>query len=197
MRQPKRVEIPEDRRLSVEEYEKLTKHAKNSASYSCGMSLKSEREVRDKLMLKGYVEDDVIVTTEYSENTANIIDEVIEYLEGVHLLNEDRLAEKIIETLLDKGKGYREIQRKMFEKKIDKDIAEHHLEALDEDSGEAIAEALDSAVEAIQRKGNYRNEDDPIKRRQKLYRLLISRGFNVGEVKAKVDEIEEDEEYEF
>lgn len=192
------VEIPDDRKLDEKTYTDLFNHAKNSGIYYCTASQKSEQEIREKLTGKGYVEDDVFVSavredgSVANEYTANIIDDTIEHLKLLVLLDDNFLVKGVIESMLRKGKGAQEVKRKLREKKIDPDIAEEHLEALEEDE-EGISEAIEKAVFTYTRKSVYLREEDLRKRQQKLFSFLMGRGFNVGQIKGYLDDKAQEE----
>lgn len=198
-KKPKMVSIPEDGRVDEETYHELFSHAKNSSLFYAQASMKSEAEIRGKLRDKGYVDDDLTVsredkiTGEVSEYTVNIIDDTVEHLQSMILLDDDKLAEGIVESMLRRGKGEREISRKMFEKKIPDEIRQNHLDSITEDS-EEVLEALQSATDKYRRKSAYRREEDPRKRNQKLYTFLITRGFSTHQINEHLEELEEDDD---
>ena len=207
------VEIPEDRRLDEKTYNELANHAKNSGIYYCTTSAKSKQEIREKLTAKGYVEEDITVYptppsedkpgstdshnvfnahTAGKEFTANIIEDTIRHLELLVLLDDKFLARNIVESMLHKGKGAQEMRRKLREKKIDPDIAEEHINALN-DNTEGISAAIEKAVLSYQRKSAYRKEQDEYKRQQKLFSFLMGRGFSTDQIKNYLDDRAQEE----
>lgn len=192
------VEIPEDRRLDEKTYNELFSHAKNSGIYYCTASPKSEQQIREKLIAKGYVEEEVTVFSKKEDGSvaneykANIIEDTIRHLEMLVLLDDSFLARGVVESMLRKGKGAQEIKRKLREKKIDSDIMDESIESLEEDE-DAIFEAIEKAVFTYKRKSVYRREQDPYKQQQKLFSFLMGRGFNTSQIKVYLDERAQEE----
>lgn len=155
VKKPRIVHIPEHRKLLEKEYVELQEHARRSAMHYLSKSQKSEQTIRDKLLAKGYVADDVLIVpnpdieiggeeiseealSTYVNNTEaddkqNIIDNVIASLQEYDFVNDKAMAQNIIRSERLKGKGDNSAKQKMFEKGLSADI----IDSVFDDSSDA------------------------------------------------------------
>lgn len=195
MKKARIVEIPEDRPLTEDEYEKLSKHAFNSSVWTLGRSRKSEREIRDKLQQKGYVAHDVLVKKEDvslddarpATYSVNIIDDLIEQLKSLQYIDDEYTAQMIAESELRRGKGPVAIKMKLQQKGFTQDIINETLEehTVEDD----VAEAIQRAADAYTRKSVYRKEANSFMKKQKLMKHLATRGFSFPDINQYFDDV--------
>jgi regulatory protein len=143
---------------------------KEAALRTIEKNYKTEKEVRDKLKQKGYEE--------------NAIDYSIEFLGKYNFINDSHYAKVFIKDKLN-SMGSQKIKFNLIQKGICKEIIEEELVNINKENERSIA--LDIArkkLELIRKK-----ENDNYKISGKLYRYLISKGYEMSIVSDIVKEI--------
>lgn len=128
----------------------------------------SEKEIKDKFIKKEYA--------------PNECEDVIAYLKERKYLSDERFAESYVRYGLNNKWGLEKIKQKIiYEKGISKEVLNIILEDLDIDETENIKNIINS---------KYRKLDlnDP-KSKQKVFRGLASKGFQINDVIKAIDEI--------
>lgn len=148
---------------------------KNSALRIVEKTYKSQKEIRDKLILKGYDKD--------------IVEKTIDFLMEYSFINDESYTKMYVKDKI-KNQGHNKIKYNLIKKGINEDVIKAELSFVDEDSEREVAYSL------AQKKYNIlsKREDDKYKLSQKLYRFLISKGYGydiVSEVVKKVINLED------
>ena len=165
-----------DKIKSVADKEAYIK-CKNSAIRIIEKALKTEKEVIEKLKLKGY-EDKHIEAS-------------IQFLKQYNFLNDDYYAEAFVRDKLN-GKGSQRIKQELMRKGISKDIIEDKLNDIDKTAEKDVAKRLaEKKIKVIKK-----SEKDIYKVSGKLYRFLISKGYSYDIVKEVVKEVMSIDEFE-
>lgn len=143
---------------------------KESALRIIERNYKTEKEVRDKLKLKGYEEDD--------------IDSSIEFLKNYNFLNDYNYTKAFIKDKIN-IQGSQKIKYNLIKKGISKEIVQEQLSSINKDD-EKI-----TALNIAKKKLNIikKSENDEYKISGKLYRFLISKGYGYDVVKEVVKEV--------
>lgn len=183
------VVIPEDRPLTLEEFIDLRDHAYNSAFWNVTHYARTEKQVVDKLLSKGYVEDEVAYLNEDGERRSqDIIEWVLEELKEREFLGDEDYMERFISSKLSQGWGMSRIRMEALRKGVDRDVIDAIVEQLDfsEEEDDALGRELERALRssAVQRDG------DPYKRSQKVVQSLMRKGFSYGDIREKMEEID-------
>ena len=181
MKKARQIEIPSDRPLTFEEFEDYKNHAVNSSLWYASEYTRSEKQITEKLLNKGYIRDDVEYVDEEGETQFfNIIDHVIAHLKEGLVLDDEAYARSLINrySMGRRGKSY--IKTKLYEKGIDSDLAERLMEELRDE--EQVLEDIDALAERFMNGSSYRREENPYKRRQKLTSHLVSRGYGFDDI---------------
>lgn len=150
-------EIDSEKIRKISEAENLIK-CKESALRTIGKSYKTEKEMRDKLKVKGYDEES--------------INKSIEFLKEYNYINDKNYAKAFINDR-SKSMGSQKIKYSLINKGISKEIIDEELLNLNKENEKKIA--LDIAKKKlimIKKK-----ENDNYKISGKLYRYLISKGY--------------------
>jgi regulatory protein len=167
LREGQQIDQAEVERAVFEEEKRSAKEcALNVLSYRD----RSKKEIRDKLLGKGY--------------TPQIVDTVISDLTAVGLVDENRFARAWIRDRVQSGKkGTRLVQNELLKKGVAKDTIAEALEEEPVDE-EAVAREL------VQKYGSRLKSLEPRKLKKRLYDLLLRRGFSYATVQnvLKVDE---------
>lgn len=162
-------EIDSEKLKTVAEHDSLIR-CKESALRSIERSYKTEKEVRDKLKLKGY-ED-------------NAIDKSIEFLKEYNFVNDNNYTKAFISYKL-KSEGSQKIKYSLIKKGISKEILEEELSNLNKENERNTAiNVAKKKLAAIKKK-----ENDNYKISGKLYRYLISKGYEYDVTKDVIKEI--------
>lgn len=143
---------------------------KNSALKIIERSYKTEKEVRERLLLKGYEEKHI-------ENS-------IQFLKEYKFLNDEYYVEAFIRDKLS-SKGSARIKQDLIKKGISRDIIEEKIEGIDKSSEKDTAKELAEKKLRVIRK----SENDTYKISGKLYRFLISKGYTYDIVKEVVKDV--------
>lgn len=131
-------------------------------------NIKTKKDVYDYLIRKGFT----------NEETS----EVCDYIEEVGLVDDDLYVKFFVEdSFRIKNKGARKIVYELKQRGIDDDKIEEAMEEASDMEYEALKEAYERKLEAT------KSETDPYKRKNKIIRFLISRGFDYSDIKDIVD----------
>ncbi|MFW2490028.1 recombination regulator RecX [Clostridium chromiireducens] len=171
-----------NKEINFEEIKSLAENesfirCKEAALRSIEKAYKTEKEIRDKLRLKGYEE--------------NAIDYSIEFLTKYNFLNDKNYAKAFIKDKL-KSMGSQKIKYSLIQKGVSRDIIDEELYDLDKENEKNIA--LNIAKKKLNLiKGK---ESDNYKISGKLFRYLISKGYGADITNEVVKEIMLLEEFE-
>ena len=168
----------------VIDIEKLTRLAredefmkcKNSALKIVERSYKTEKEIYNKLIAK-----------EYSKESIN---RAIEFLREYNLINDENYVKMYVKDKL-KSQGRNKIKYNLKRKGIPDELINEELSKIDYD------DSKDGAIILAQKKYNelQRRESDKYKLSQKLYRFLISKGYNYDLASDVMKEVVKKDEY--
>lgn len=161
--------------LSDEFIEDILKSEEENNVYNYGLtvlsrSLKSEKQLKDKMLDKGYDHE--------------LIDRAIEKLKNHRYLDDKYYCEALVNTRLNSAKyGKRRIVQELYEKGIEKEIMDSKLnEISDEEEFERAYQLATKKIKSIK-------EEDTLKIGSKLSNYLIYRGFDYETVKKVVQKI--------
>ena len=131
-------------------------------------NIKTKKDVYDYLIRKGFSDEET--------------SEVCDYIEEVGLVDDDLYIKFFVEdSFRIKNKGARKIVYELKQRGIDDDKIEEAIEEASDIEYEALKEAYERKLEAT------KSETDPYKRKNKIIRFLISRGFDYSDIKDIVD----------
>jgi len=169
----------EDWSLSEMVYEEEINKAFNRALNYLGFRMRSEHEVKSKLL-----------ELEYGEA---VVLEAIVKLRKLGFLNDENFAEALLETQKRKtGRGPRAIQQELKQKGIKKELLDKVIESYSEEEQIAIARSLAE-------KETLRNRSQsPRQTEQRIQNLLLRRGYSFGIIKEALRDIDfgiEEEEW--
>ena len=152
-------------------------NCKNTALKTIERTYKSEKELAQKLALKGY--DD------------HIINRTINFMKEYNLLNDNNYATMYVK---DKSRniGKKKIKYSLLQKGIDEEIIESELEKINNDEVKAIV--YEMALKKY--KVFSKRENDNYKLTQKLYRFLMGKGYDYDLIKDVVKSIVKSEDFE-
>lgn len=150
---------------------------KNTALKTIERTYKSEKELAQKLALKGY--DD------------HIINRTINFMKEYNLLNDNNYATMYVK---DKSRniGKKKIKYSLLQKGINEEIIESELEKINNDEVKAIV--YEMALKKY--KVFSKRENDNYKLTQKLYRFLMGKGYDYDLIKDVVKSIVKSEDFE-
>lgn len=158
-------------KLSVEDnYSKC----KNTSLRIIERSYKTEKELRDSLLTKGYDELS--------------INRTVEFLKEYNFINDEQYTKMYIKDKL-KNQGKNKIKYSLIRKGISSDILENELSEVDNSLEDETAYNLGYKKYLTLKK----KEDDKYKLSQKLYRFLMSKGYNYDIVSKTIKRITEEE----
>lgn len=182
MKKAKNVEIPLDRPLTYDEYKKLRKHAINSAIWNATHYNRNTFQIRDKLITKGYTTENVtFINKDGDQEDANIIDDTISHLINNSIIDDERLADDYVYNSAMAGKSISSIRTKMFQKMFPKEIIDNSIDKFLEEYDDTDSDALIRVAEKIVRVNSFKKLDQ-YKKKNKLIRMLVSKGFSFNEI---------------
>ena len=150
---------------------------KNTALKTIERTYKSEKELVQKLALKGY--DD------------HIINRTINFMKEYNLLNDNNYATMYVKDR-SRNVGKKKIKYSLLQKGIDEEIIESELEKINND--EVKVTVFEMALKKY--KVFSKRENDNYKLTQKLYRFLMGKGYDYDLIKDVVKSIVKSEEFE-
>ena len=131
-------------------------------------NIKTKKDVYDYLIRKGFSDEET--------------SEVCDYIEEVGLVDDDLYVKFFVEdSFRIKNKGAKKIVYELKQRGIDDDKIEEAMEEASDMEYEALKEAYERKLEAT------KSETNPYKRKNKIIRFLISRGFDYSDIKDIVD----------
>lgn len=131
-------------------------------------NIKTKKDVYDYLIRKGFTDEET--------------SEICDYIEEVGLVDDDLYVKFFVEdSFRIKNKGTRKIVYELKKRGIDDEKIEEAIEEAGDMEYEALKEAYERKLEAT------KSETDPCKRKNKIIRFLISRGFDYSDIKDIVD----------
>lgn len=169
----KDMEVELERLRKIIEEEEFLK-CKNSALRIVEKTYKTEKEMIDKLLQKGY--------------EGIIIEKTIVFLKEYNFLNDEKYS---LMYARDKSKiqGKNKIKYSLMKKGIDKDTIENTLESMDNSVEEETAYNLAIKKYRILSK----KENDKYKLNQKLIRFLLGKGYDYGLIKSVIKKVTNEE----
>ncbi len=136
--------------------------ALDRALRSLSIRAHTQKEITEKLRIKGYTEPE--------------ISQAMEKLVSYHLIDDDDFAEKWSRSRAQRGYGNRRIEAELINKGIQKERIQKVLEALDPD--ERIKTATTLALKKIGRNGK--------EAQKKAFDFLLRRGYSYDEARKAV-----------
>ncbi len=162
-------EVNEEKIKSIAESENYIK-CKESALRMIERNFKTEKEVKDKLKLKGYDDDSI-------ENS-------VRFLKEYNFVNDRAYTKAFINDKL-KTMGSQKIKYSLIQKGIAKEVIEEELSDLNKENEKSVAlNIAKKKLSAIKNK-----ENDKYKISGKLYRFLISKGYESNIINDIVKEV--------
>ena len=146
-------------------------HGYDYALFMLNLRMRTEAEMREKMLTRGYFPD--------------VVDAVIKRLYEDRYLNDEHYAEVYIESMKRyKHYGAFMMKKRLYEKKVPKEIIESKLEELLTESDE-----IDIATRYVEKEFGPVTDVQkfPYDEKQKVMRRLLSRGFGIDVVKRLVD----------
>ena len=164
----KGMEIDKDSLESLLHDEMYMK-AKNKALSILSKSDQSEKKLREKLL------------NDYDEN---IVEEVIEFLKGYKLINDNLLAEKIVHDNMNLSKfGKNKIKQNLYNKGIAASDIQDAISQIDPD------EEYENAKYLAEKRLKRLKGEDKNKINQKIYQHLAYKGFSYDIIKKVLREL--------
>lgn len=163
--------------------DKMKKVAKEDSYIKCKeaalriveKTYKTQKEIKDKLFLKGYDE--------------NTIDRTIEFLEEYNFIDDKNYTRMYVSDKIKK-QGANKIKYELTKKGVSEELIKDQISNIDKDSEKEVAYLLAEKKYSILKK----REGDKYKLSQKLYRFLISKGYEYDIVSEIVKKIVNNEE---
>ena len=164
-----KMEIDVERLKDIADKEGYLK-CKNTALRIIERSFKTEKEMRDKLKEKEY--------------TDNQIEKTIEFLREYNFINDESYVKAYINDKLA-SRGRQKIKYDLIKKGVDRNLIDEKLSCIDSD------DEKNTAFNLAKKKYNSikKSESDTYKLSGKLYRFLMSKGYNYELVKDVVKEV--------
>lgn len=150
-------------------HDEIYMKAKNKALSVLSKSDQSEKKLREKLL------------NDYDEN---IVEEVIEFLKGYKLIDDNLLAEKIVHDNMNLSKfGKNKIKQNLYNKGISASDIQDAISQIDPD------EEYENAKYLAEKRLKRLKGEDKNKINQKIYQHLAYKGFNYDIIKRVLREL--------
>ncbi len=170
----KGIEIDENQLKNLLKDEMYIK-AKNKALNILSKADQSEKKIKEKL------------SSEFEEDT---IDNVIDFLKRNNFINDDILAQKIVNTNINLNKcGKNKIKQNLYIKGIDKNSINEALSEIDDNI------EYENAMYLAKKKYNRVKNEDKRKIYQKISQHLAYKGFNYDIIKRVLNKLLSFDEY--
>lgn len=150
-------------------HDEMYMKAKNKALSVLSKSDQSEKKLREKLL---------------NDYDKNIVEEVIEFLKGYKLINDNLLAEKIVHDNMNLSKfGKNKIKQNLYNKGIAASDIQDAISQIDPD------EEYENAKYLAEKRLKRLKGEDKNKINQKIYQHLAYKGFNYDIIKRVLREL--------
>lgn len=170
----KGIEIDENKLKNLLKDEMYIK-AKNKALNILSKADQSEKKIKEKL------------SSEFEEDT---IDKVIDFLKRNNFINDDMLAQKIVNTNVNLNKcGKNKIKQNLYIKGIDKNSIDDALSEIDDNI------EYENAMYLAKKRYNRVKNEDKRKIYQKISQHLAYKGFNYDIIKRVLNKLLSFDEY--
>lgn len=188
MRKAKTVEVP-DRELTFDEFEKLRKHALNSATWYVDRYQWSRNRVRQRLVEKGYTTEPVTYwDSGGTTHTCDIIEEALTALPSKGVLDDTDIASSRVWSLMDSGKSAQFVTTRLRQRGfMDSDIQAAINDYLDHNPGHG-EDVVDRAATKYVNRSVFRGEPDMYRRIQKLKAHMMSKSIDLDDVDTWITE---------
>lgn len=162
-------EVDKERLLEISISENLSK-CKETALRTVERSYKTEREIRDKLLLK-----------EFDDET---IDKTIEFLKEYGFIDDSKFVRMFVKDRI-KNQGKNKIKYALLQKGVNKYLIDEVFEELDRD------DEVKRAIELCEKKylSIIKRESDDFKIKNKITRYLLGRGYDYDIAKECIREV--------
>lgn len=188
MKKARTVDIPVDRPLTFDEYTDLCKHAINSGIWNATKYNKNSWQIREKLLMKGYLDGSVYyIDTDGTEKQADIISDTLKHLIERDFLNDKDLAENFVYNSAMSGVSLLIIRQKMSMKLFPSYMIDEVVNNFTEKYGDTDSDGLAKAAEKLSRSSSFRKLDE-IKKKQKFMRVLVSKGFSYSDIQCWMED---------
>ena len=126
------------------------------------------------LSIRAHCEQDLKNKLRQKKHTSKTVNKVLETCKHLELIDDAKFAKAYIAELKENGSGLQMIKLKLSKKGVSRELIEEELENSFTKDDEMIAAkiAFKKKLPALKR------EKEPRKRKEKLYRFMISKGFN-------------------
>ena len=126
------------------------------------------------LSIRAHCEQDLQNKLRKKKFSSKTVNKVIETCKRLELVNDAKFAKAYIEELKESGVGLQMIKMKLFKKGVPRELIDEELE-----NSYSKEDELSAAKIAFRKKlPSLKREKDSRKRDEKLYRYMISKGFN-------------------
>lgn len=169
-----KMEVDSERLSKIATEEGFLK-CKESALRTIERTYKTEKEMRDKLILK--------------EFDINLIERTIEFLKEYNLLNDENYVKMYVKDKI-KNEGQNKIKYALMKKGIKEELIREEISKFNDDSQKEVA--YDLAIKKYNLLS--KREEDKYKISQKLYRFLIAKGYDYSVVSEVVKKVVNSEE---
>ncbi|MGG7077761.1 recombination regulator RecX [Clostridium sardiniense] len=162
-------EVDKERLLEISISENLSK-CKETALRTVERSYKTEREIRDKLLLK-----------EFDDET---IDKTVEFLKEYGFIDDSKFVRMFVKDRI-KNQGKNKIKYALLQKGVNKYLIDEVFEELDRD------DEVKRAIELCEKKylSIIKRESDDFKIKNKITRYLLGRGYDYDIAKECIREV--------
>lgn len=181
MKKAREIVIPEERPLTLDEFEDFKSHALNSSLWYGSAYTRSEKQIVEKLQRKGYTTEPVQFINENGElESFDIISHVLERLRESLVVDDEAYARGLIARYSSAKRGESYTRRKLLEKGISQELADELMEELRDDEG--TIEAIAALAELYRNSSSYLREQNSYRREQKLTGHLLARGYSFDDI---------------
>lgn len=150
-------------------------HLKQRALDFLSARPRSESEVKNKLKERLQQQElAVSFSTPLEDLNTNIINEVLTFLKKYNYVNDYDFAKWLVEQRTSQGKGEQFIKQDLFKKGVEKEVIAEVLQQVD--SSDALQKTYTKALK------KYEKEQDKYKKRQKIQRYMLYRGFTFDQI---------------
>ena len=139
------------------------------------------------LSIRAHCERDLSNKLRQRKFSTKVIDAVINECQRLEFIDDIKFAKEYIKELLDRGNGLRMIKSKLMTKGISTQVIEEEL-----NEKTSVKDELEAAKTAYRKKApSLKKETDPRKKKEKLYRYMLSKGFSFDIIQKVKEESEE------
>lgn len=191
MKTARRIIIPDDRKISYNDYIKIQSHIHNSIMWYIYNYGKNYQQLCDKMQEKGLSKGTLlcVLKNNGTEEYHDIVTEELDRLVSLKIVNDDLLCQQKVYSLLRKNKSIRTIKNILLQNKFSQASINLALENINISHEH---NAIKKEIEKKKKSSAYKKRKTFYERKNYIIKHLLSQGFSYDSITTVIKDIDFD-----